>query len=80
MALLPAKINVGPDGRKAWLQAGYKFGINDSGPFQSYSYRGPQAEVEDLALSLAAAGFLYTVTREAGGLATIEAAKASLLV
>lgn len=79
MPPIPAKINVGSAGPAAWLQAGLQYGINDSGPFQSYTKRGTRAEVEDLAAPLAALGFLYTVTLEAGGLARIDASKSNLL-
>jgi hypothetical protein len=72
MALLPPVINVGPDGRKAWLQAGLKYGRNESGLFQSFSKEGPQAEVEDYAIMLDNAGWTWTVERLKGGLARID--------
>jgi len=72
-AILPPKINVGPDGPSAWLQAGLKYGVNDSGPFQSFSYRGTRAEVEALAPQFNVTGWTWTVTRETHGMATIEA-------
>lgn len=70
----PAKINVGQQGPAAWLQAGLKYGVNDSGPFQSYSYRGTRAEVEAMAQQFNVAGWTWTVTREEAGLATLDAA------
>lgn len=73
MALIPAKINVGPDGPKAWLQAERTYGVNDTGPFQTLSYRGTQAEVESLTSGFLDDGWTYTVTLETGGLARIEA-------
>lgn len=72
MTLLPPVINVGPDGRKAWLQAGLKYGRNESGPFQSFSKEGTQAEVEDYAIVLDSAGWTWTVERLKGGLARID--------
>jgi hypothetical protein len=78
MALLPAKINVGADGPKAWIQANRTYGVNDSGAFQTISYRGTKAEVEDMVSTFLDAGWTYTVTLEKGGLATIEGSTAQL--
>lgn len=72
--ILPPKINVGPDGPAAWKQAGYKYGVNDSGPFQRFTYRGPRAEVAALAPQFNLEGWTWEVTHEAAGLATLEAA------
>lgn len=72
MAYPDAKINVGADGPKAWLQAGLKYGWNDSGPFQSYSKEGTQTEIEDLVQGFINAGWNYTVTRMKGGICRIE--------
>lgn len=69
----PPKINVGPAGPAAWLQAGYKYGVNDSGPFQSFSYRGTRAEVAALGPQFNVEGWTWAVTHEAAGLATLEA-------
>ena len=78
MALIPAKINVGADGPKAWRQANRTYGLNDSGAFQTIAYRGTQAEVEDLVATYLSAGWTYTVTIQAGGLAQIEGSSGSL--
>lgn len=75
MPTIAPTINVGPDGPKAYLQPGSAYGLEDSGPFQRFTKRGTQAEVAALAAPLAAAGWLYTVTNEAAGLARIEATK-----
>jgi hypothetical protein len=77
MALTPAKINVGVDGPKAWRQANRTYGVNDSGYFQTLSYRGTQAEVEDLVAAFLDAGWSYTVTIQEAGLAKIDATSAS---
>lgn len=73
MALLPPKINIGPDGLKAWLQKGYSYGKTESGPFQKFSKEGPQATIEDLIGPLNQAGWLWTVTNLEAGMARIDA-------
>jgi hypothetical protein len=73
MALIEPRINVGPDGPKAWLQEGYSYGVNDSGSFQRFVYRGTRTEVEALAPQSNIAGWNWMVTRESHGMARLEA-------
>lgn len=66
MALITPKINSATDLLQyVWIQRGYQYGINDSGPFQRFSIRGRNADIENYANLLALAGWTITITREA---------------
>jgi hypothetical protein len=73
MALIEPRINVGPDGPKAWPQEGYTYGVNDSGPFQRFKYRGTTNEVRALASQFNVSGWTWSITYETHGFARLEA-------
>ena len=63
----------------SFLQQGYTYGINDSGPWQRFKRRGYNVDIESWYVTLYNAGWIVTVTREVvssatnNGISTIEA-------
>lgn len=57
-------INSGLVSDYAFLQRGYTYGVNDSGPWQRFERRGLNSDIETWAGILFNAGWTYTVTRE----------------
>src|SRR5437763_2661192 len=69
---MSTKINIGPNGLGPFIQPGYTYGVNDSGPWQRFVKKGPTAQVQDYADVLLAANWNVTVTLLAAGLAQVE--------
>ena len=62
MAYPDLKINSGLVNSYAWLQKGYTYGVNDSGPWQRFAREGLTADVQNWAATLNDAGWTWTVT------------------
>ena len=72
-------INASNVGYYSWLQKGYEYGTNDSGPWQRFTRRGLNTDIEQWYQTLVNAGWIVKVTREVvnstsnQGISTIEA-------
>lgn len=65
MAIIIPRINSGSlITDYSWLQRGYSYGVNDTGPFQRFKRSGRNADIEAWAALLAEAGWNVTVTRD----------------
>jgi hypothetical protein len=56
-------INTGLVTDYTWLQKGYSYGVNDTGPWQKFSREGLYPDIVNWAAILDDAGWIYTVTR-----------------
>lgn len=70
---MAAKINMGGLTGYPWLQKGYSYGRNDSGPFQTLITEGLNADVDADAVNFLYAGWTYTVERKGSGISRMEA-------
>lgn len=69
----PPKINIGALTGLPWLQEGYAYGRNDSGPFQTWIEEGLDADIDTNAANFLNSGWTYTVTRKKNGMSHMEA-------
>ena len=70
---IPPKTNTGALTGLPWLQEGYSYGRNDSGPFQTWITEGLHADVDADANNFLTGGWTHTVTRKKGGISSMEA-------
>lgn len=66
-ANIPPIINVGPSGGGTWLKQGYRYGVNDSGPYQMFTAEGTLGQLEADAINFILAGWTVDIEYLTGG-------------